>query len=69
MIDYDLDNEVFNFIKNTDKFFQEFNDSVPANLEVDHEDRAGLCAVFFLSKICESLQAIENVIIHKIENE
>ena len=69
MVDFDAENNFFDSVTDTQKFFEQFNDSVPANLEVDHEDRAGLCAVFFLSKICESLQAIENVIIHKIENE
>ena len=68
MIDYDLDDEFSDFIKDAGNFFKQFNDSVPANLEVDHEDRAGLYIAFFLSKISDSLQSIENLITKKIEN-
>ena len=68
MIDFDLEDDLSSFLRDTKKFFEQFNDSVPANLEIDHEDRPWMCVAFLLSKICDSLQSIESAIIHKIEN-
>ena len=60
MIDYDLDNEFSDFIADTNRFFKEFNRCNPVEFEVGSKDQAGLCIAFFLSKLCDSLQVIEN---------
>ena len=69
MIDYDLDNEFSDFIVDINKFFEEFNRCNPVAVEVKAEDRIVISAIFLLSRIADSLQNIENVIIQKIETE
>ena len=68
MIDYDLDDEVFDFIKDTNKFFEEFNRCNPVALEVKNEDRIAMSAIFLLSRISDSLKNIENAVIREKEN-
>ena len=43
MIDFDLNDEFSDFINDTGNFFKQFNDSVPVDLEVNHENRIDLC--------------------------
>ena len=60
MIDYDLfDNEFSSWLQDTDAFFKEFNQH---GLAIEHENRAGLCIAFLLSKISDSLEEITNVL-------
>ncbi|RZB38009.1 MAG: hypothetical protein SRB2_00355 [Desulfobacteraceae bacterium Eth-SRB2] len=60
MIDYDLEDGLSSFLRDPKKFFEEFNNSVPANLEIDHEDRPWMCVAFFLARILDSLKNIED---------
>ena len=63
MIDYDLNNEFSDFIKDTNDLFYQYNQCSPAGFEVKSEDRALMVIMFFLSKICDSLVNIENAML------
>jgi len=58
--------ELSNFIKDTHRFFEEFNSYNPAKFEV--KDHIKISALFLLSRIADSLKNIENTVKREKEN-
>jgi hypothetical protein len=67
MIDFDLSNDFSDFLKDTNRFFKEFNRCYPESA-VEDKDRLGLCGIFLLNRISVSLEAIEAAVVRKIES-
>jgi len=60
--------ELSNFIKDTIRFYQEFNDSNPRQFEVESENRIGMSVIFLLSRIANSLENIQDSLMREKEN-
>jgi len=60
-----LQNDFSNFLKDTNTFFKEFNSNIDPGAVIESKDQVGLCIVYLLSRIADSLQSIENKITHK----